>query len=319
MPEANPRLSIGLPVYNGENYLEETLSSILDQDFEDFELLISDNASTDLTGDICRRFAAQDTRIRYLRQDTNVGAAENYNIVFREASGDLFKWATHDDLLFPGFLRRCVDALDQDPGAVLAYPHFVPIDTSGNRGPVEDPRPELSSLDPAIRFKRVIWQEKIWRRNNTYPIFGVIRAEAIRKTRLHGGYTGSDRVFLAELALQGRFHEVPEALFGYRFHDQQSMALEGSGGLLGHAREGWFDPSRADVITFPAWRRSSEYATAVLRSPLRGSEKLRCLGVLGSWVVSGYWKRLVRDLAVAGWSAARRLLAKTAGLRQDHT
>lgn len=303
----DPRLSVGLPVYNGANYLREALDSILIQDYGDFEVVVSDNASSDGTRDICLDYAGRDQRIHYIRQETNVGAAENYNIVFRQARGELFKWATHDDVLFPGFFSRCVAALDEHPEAVLAYPRCVAIDSSGSPGVIEDPRPELTSLDPAIRFKRVIWRRSIWKRNNTIPMFGVIRSAAIARTRLHGRYTGEDRVFLAELALQGPFHEIPDALLGYRFHDEQSMALAGTQTGLSHSREGWFDPNREGAITFPAWRRHREYATAVIRAPLRKGEKVRCLSLLSSWAMTGDWQRLLRDVMVAGAAVVRRL------------
>src|ERR1700754_583434 len=95
---AAPRLSIGLPVYNSEDYLAESLEALLGQSFEDFELIISDNASTDGTADICRRYRGQDSRIRYIRQPRNIGGAPNHNFLVHEARGELFKWASHDDL-----------------------------------------------------------------------------------------------------------------------------------------------------------------------------------------------------------------------------
>jgi glycosyltransferase involved in cell wall biosynthesis len=116
-----PRVSIGLPVYNGENYLAETLDSILAQTFTDFEVIISDNASTDRTETICRQYAAQDRRIRYLRNTSNLGAAKNYNRVFELSQGEYFKWNGHDDPLAPVFLERCVAVLDRHPGVVLCF------------------------------------------------------------------------------------------------------------------------------------------------------------------------------------------------------
>jgi len=98
---AAPRLSIGLAVYNGENYLAESLDALLGQSYDDFELIISDNASTDGTADICRRYEKQDSRIRYIRQPLNIGLAPNHNFVFRQSRGELFKWASHDDLYAP--------------------------------------------------------------------------------------------------------------------------------------------------------------------------------------------------------------------------
>ena len=118
---AVPRLSIGLPVYNGENFLAESLEALLGQSFEDFELIISDNASTDETAAICRRYGQQDSRIRYVRQPRNVGCASNHNFLVGQARGELFKWASHDDLYARDLLERCVDALDEYPYVVLAH------------------------------------------------------------------------------------------------------------------------------------------------------------------------------------------------------
>src|ERR1700722_6330272 len=118
---AAPRLSIGLPVYNGENYLAETLDSLLGQSYENFELIISDNASTDGTAGICRSYMKQDSRIRYICQPRNIGLAPNHNFLVGEARGELFKWADHDDLCARDLLASCVDALDEYPDVVLAY------------------------------------------------------------------------------------------------------------------------------------------------------------------------------------------------------
>ena len=93
-----PRVSIGLPVYNGQEFLEETLHSILNQTFNDFELIICDNASTDRTAEICRSFAKRDRRIRYYRNEINLGAAKNFNGVFFLARGEYLKWSDNDDL-----------------------------------------------------------------------------------------------------------------------------------------------------------------------------------------------------------------------------
>jgi glycosyltransferase involved in cell wall biosynthesis len=125
-----PRLSVGLPVYNGEDYLAESLEALLGQTYEDFELIISDNASTDGTADICRRYAKQDSRIRYIRQPRNLGCNPNHNFVIQQARGELFKLASDDDLYARDLLKRCVDALDESPHLVLAHSWSATIDTS---------------------------------------------------------------------------------------------------------------------------------------------------------------------------------------------
>ncbi len=128
---AVPRLSVGLPVYNGDGFLAQSIEALLGQTYEDFELIISDNASTDGTADICRRYEKQDPRIRYYRQERNIGCAPNHNFVIQQARGELFKTASHDDLYARDLLRLCVDALDEHPQVVLAHSWSAVIDGSG--------------------------------------------------------------------------------------------------------------------------------------------------------------------------------------------
>lgn len=121
----HPRVSVGMPVYNGARYLPGAVEAFLAQTFEDFELIISDNASTDRTAEIAAGFAARDPRIRYFRQSKNIGGAANFAFVLSEARGDYFQWAAHDDLWRPFWLERAVDALDADPEIGFAFPSFA--------------------------------------------------------------------------------------------------------------------------------------------------------------------------------------------------
>src|SRR4051812_42293346 len=125
------RVCIGMPVYNGQRYVAAAIESIRAQTFADFELIISDNASTDATGEICRAFAAKDSRIIYNRLSSNVGAILNFERVYKLGGGQYYKWHAHDDLIEPAFLARCVEALDREPSAVLAYPKAKFIDSAG--------------------------------------------------------------------------------------------------------------------------------------------------------------------------------------------
>ena len=126
-----PRLTIGLPVYNGERYLAESIESLLGQSYTDFELIISDNASTDDTSRICERYAKQDSRIRYYRQPRNVGLAPNHNFCAEQARGEFFKWAAADDLYHRDLLLRCVEVLDERPEVVLVHSYTAMIDGDG--------------------------------------------------------------------------------------------------------------------------------------------------------------------------------------------
>lgn len=275
-------------MYNGENYLSETLDSLRAQTFWDIEIIISDNASTDATEDISRAAAAADGRIRYVRQPTNLGAAPNYNIVFELARGSLFKWAAHDDLCHADFVRRCVEALDNHPHAVGAFPLTDMIGPLGEPVAQSGARPGLERPEPSRRLEAVLAER------DTFPVFGVFRRQAVAATTGHGGYTGSDRILLAELVLTGQLVEVRERLFSFRYHPEQSIAMS-SGGLFDHRREAWFDSSRQGKFVFPYWRRLVGYAGAVKRAPITRGERVRCSRTVAKWAL-GSWKGLTLDL-----------------------
>jgi len=126
-----PTLSIGMPVFNGARYLQEAIESLLTQTFVDFELIISDNASTDPTREICLENARRDSRIRYVRQSHNVGGPRNWNFVAEEACGRYFKWASANDLHDRKFVERCLNLLDEDRQIVLCYADTMLIDEHG--------------------------------------------------------------------------------------------------------------------------------------------------------------------------------------------
>ena len=117
-----PRVTVGMPVRNGEPYLAEALDAILGQTLREIELVIADNASSDGTERLVRERARRDPRVRFIRSDVNLGAAANYNRVLALARSPYFKWAASDDLIAPTFLERALEALEGDPGAVLAFP-----------------------------------------------------------------------------------------------------------------------------------------------------------------------------------------------------
>lgn len=236
MPSRAPRVSIGVPVFNGEDYLAQALDSLLGQTWSDFEIIISDNASTDSTEEICRAYASHDPRIRYMRNATNVGAAKNFNQLVALAAGEYFKWAAHDDLCGPEFLQRCVDALDRDLSVVLSYPWSKAIDEDGVVVRDFEPMPKLGAKEAHERFFKCVCVS-----HPQNPVFGVVRTETLRETRLIGSYMSSDRVLLGEIVLLGRFHEVPEFLFFKRHHPQQHWRAHRNR----QSRQAWWDPANA--------------------------------------------------------------------------
>jgi glycosyltransferase involved in cell wall biosynthesis len=237
-PSPLPKLSIGLPVYNGEEFLPQALDCLLAQSFRDFEVIISDNASTDRTTQICRDYAARDGRIRYFRSELNLGALPNFNRTFELSAAPFFKWAAHDDLYDSTYLEGCMRLLAEDPTLVLAHSATAFIGDDGQPFPFDpdtgtyvDPRtgarrrPDSPTIGDspiaAERFRQVLALAR-WGSH----MFGVIRRPALRQTQLLPSFAGSDRAMLAELTLLGRFRCIPERLFFKRFHARASWALD---------------------------------------------------------------------------------------------
>jgi glycosyltransferase involved in cell wall biosynthesis len=274
--DAAPRLSIGLPVYNGESLLPAAIDALLGQSYRDFELIISDNASTDGTAEICRRYAEQDPRVRYIRQPRTIGMVANHNFLVGAARGEFFKWGSHDDLYARDYLLRCVDALDDHPEAALAHAWCVLIDDSG--APVQFfkyPAATASARAPE-RFRSMLFDGKgDW----TYAVF---RTSILRKTPLHGTYHGGDRTLITEFALHGTLHQVPEWMFFRRDHPNRHLSpREWSTG---------FDPARANRLRHPAIRLYGEFlwgfVSAVRRSALPPAEKRECYDHLARFLAS---------------------------------
>lgn len=219
-----PRVSIGVPVYNGERFLQRALDSLLAQTYTDFELVISDNASTDSTLLICEDYARRDDRVRVLRQNRNIGAPRNWNFVATQARGEYFKWATANDEVAPTMLERCVAELDRDPTAVLCQGVTCLIDeVSEKREPyaLDLALPEGS---PSERLRSLCQKLAL---NNGQS--GLIRTSALRRTHFDRPYPGGDFVLMAELALLGKFIVVPEVLLYRRMGPATfSRSLRGS-------------------------------------------------------------------------------------------
>jgi glycosyltransferase involved in cell wall biosynthesis len=285
---AVPRLSIGLPVYNGQNYLAESLDALLGQTYEDFELIISDNASTDGTADICHRYRKQDSRILYVRQQRNIGCAPNHNFVVGQARGELFKWASHDDLYARDLLKCCVDALDEYPNVVLAHSWMAMIDSSGSVTAAAEYPLATASLRAPERFRSMLFGS-MWGDD----LGGVIRTKILRRTALHNSYHYADRAIQAEIGLYGPFYQVPDWLYFRRDHPERAERACPTV----RTRCANMDPRRADRLRHPVVRLYAEYVlgyvAAIRRAPLSPADRRECYRHLGRWVAA-------RALPVAG-------------------
>jgi glycosyltransferase involved in cell wall biosynthesis len=213
MQSTKPKVSIGLAVYNGEKHLLGAINSLLAQEYQNFELLISDNASTDATAQICQTFARANSRIQYHRTETNIGAAKNFNRVFERSSGKYFMWAAHDDQWSPTYVTKCVDALEKNDDLVLCGTDINFIDESGEA--IEYPR-EFNRLDTCAMDSRQRVRT-LTARLDWFAIYSLIRKDGLRNTRLFAEVYGADVILLLELLLKGQSLILPERLFHYRF------------------------------------------------------------------------------------------------------
>jgi glycosyltransferase involved in cell wall biosynthesis len=297
-----PRVGIGLPVYQGERFLDAALRSIAEQTFEDFELLVLDNASTDRTEEIARGWADRDPRVRYERQPENVGAGPNFNDAFHRTRGELFKWAAHDDLLHPDFLAACVRGLDEDPRAILAYPRAEIVDEQGRLVESYDARLRTDAWHPPhLRFKDLLLS---WHR--CFEVFGVIRRSALERTALIRPYGGSDRTLLQELALLGPFHEIRHPLFRSRRHDLQSTTATRARVV---ERVHWFDTGTRGRIVLPTWDLVRDNLRVLRRSDAAAIDKARMALYVVEWS-RRHSKELARDLTRATRLAIGRLASR---------
>jgi glycosyltransferase involved in cell wall biosynthesis len=288
---AVPRLSIGLAVYNGEGYLGQSMEALLGQTYEDFELIISDNASTDSTAEICQGYARQDSRIRYFRQPRNIGAAPNHNFTIEQARGELFKTASHDDLYARDLIERCIAALDEYPEVVLAHSWSAVIDGSDNVVELVDYPVRTDAPRAPDRLRSMLFDG--WGDDEG----GVVRLDVLRRTALHGSYHFADRVFTAEIALHGPFRMVPDWLWFRREHPGQAGKKKSVRGRCAN-----LDPRRASRLRNPSARLYGEYiwayAAAIRRAPLSAAERQECFRHLARFVAG-------RTIPVAGRSLAR--------------
>jgi glycosyltransferase involved in cell wall biosynthesis len=263
------RVSIGIPVYNGGRFLAESLDSLLAQTYEEIEFVISDNGSTDETEEICRDHGKRDARIRYLRYDENHGASWNYRNVVHETSGSYFKWATHDDLLAPTYIERCVDVLDAAPASVaLVYPRTRLIDENGDV--IDDYEDNLDVRDPTphARLRRLVTNIVM-----SNASFGLIRRRVLDRSRLLDSFPSADYVMMAEFALLGELWEVPEFLFFRRVHPGMSRRAYKT------AREAaeWFNPGSGDRRKSREFSRLFvEHLRSIRALPLGSAERAQC-------------------------------------------
>lgn len=276
-----PRVSIAIPTYNCEKFIGQSIDSLLSQTFGDFELVISDNASTDGTEEICRRYAAADRRVRYVRRTDNIGGPGNFRYVFGLCTAEYHKWSTADDYWHPSFLQEAVAVLDRAPDVVLCYPRTQLISAEGEK--IEDygDNLELSDDSPRLRMR------ELYRRIGLCNAhLGLIRRNAMLKTRLIASHLASDVDFLGEMALLGKFRLLPDVRFYRRFHAASSSWARDDK----QYQTAYYAPSAKGISGVDTWRRFGYQFNMIGRSPLSISDKVALYSDVIRWM---RWNRSV--------------------------
>jgi glycosyltransferase involved in cell wall biosynthesis len=281
-----PLVSIGLPVFNAEHYLEQCVAAILAQTYRNFELVISDNASVDATESICRRYALSNPRVRYYRNPRNLGATFNFRQVVTFSSGKYFLWAAHDDIFAPEYVERCISVLENNPEIVLCYSKSVEIDEQGQSVDRNEQALAVDSARVRQRFRELIRMD-----HNCQTMFGVMRTAVLKRTSVHGDFPDSDRCMLAEVALHGKFFELSDHLFFHRSHALQMTQQFPTR----QERMARLNPDRRFLLVCPHFRQLREYLLAIHRSPLTWKDRSACYLEMLGWVRDNH-RRLWRDL-----------------------
>lgn len=290
-----PKVVVGLPVYNGERYLAAAIESHLGQSFGDFQLVISDNGSTDATADICSEYARKDGRVTHVRSDTNQGLLWNHRRVLDAISApeQYFRWAGADDILEPGLLQEMVTTLDTRPDVEAVVPNTKNIDADGRMIGAMDRVLDLQSDDVLDRARDILvadYQHVI--------AYGLLRASTLRSMRTQPNYPGWDPIFAWELVLRGKMAQTVEFALFRRLHAGSISRVK----TVGEMRT-WVEPTAKTGLGFPNWMWSYERMRTFMSSPLSPRNRLR-VGVLVARSTLWDRKALFRDVV----HAAKRTL-----------
>jgi glycosyltransferase involved in cell wall biosynthesis len=297
MAGSAPLVSLGVPVFNGENYLDVALASLAAQTHENLEIIVCDNASTDRTEEIARAHAAADKRFSYHRNAENIGAHPNYHKAFHLATGRFFKWAAHDDWIEPRFVEACVTALESRLDASIAMTDARQVDENDVEKSPKLRFTDISQPDPVARFKQVVWKERL-----NLPVFGLMPTAVLGRTNLLGSYPTSARVQIAELALLGPIVHVPETLFVHRNHPEGSLRAHNNA----YEIRSWYDTARTASSYLPHWEYLNALRKAADVAPLTPKQRRACQLEAMRWGTTRP-KALLQDFVVLAREQVRRV------------
>lgn len=223
-----PIVSVCIPVRNGARYIGLAIASVLDQSYRNFEVVIVDNCSTDNTASLIRELALSESRIRFYKNDRDLGLVGNLNTCLQHARGDYIKFVMADDMLMPDCLDTMISAFEGQPSAVMVVAGRQIVDESGNRMALR----RYSAKRSTVPGYKVI-QRCLFRGNYIGEPTAVMfrRCDAIRGFR-------DDLIQLTDLEMwfclleRGELVSLPETLCAIRHHGGQMTVQSIKSGAL---------------------------------------------------------------------------------------
>lgn len=271
-----PALSFGVPVRNGARFLPRLLASLEAQDFDDLEVVVCDNQSTDETKDIVESFAQRDPRFKYFRNETDIGQIENFNRVFERSTGRFFRWIGSDDWLEPSYARKVVEAFEAHPDAVGVSTLWRYVDDEGNAELMEYSGRRADSKHALHRMSRMLLFLQAYQEID--PIYSALRSSVLRESGMLPIGPWTDRVLCLELAILGPFAHVHEYLANRR------NAREPAKVRLARYHESIKEVERATKVRLaPRWTMYRDLAGVVRESDLGPAKR-----ALGTGMVVAY-------------------------------
>ena len=264
-----PLISIGMPIYNEGRFLNESLESLLGQSYPNLELVISNNASTDESADICADYAARHDNVHFFQFDENQGAVANFRKVLDQAQGEYFMWAAGHDVWHLDYVQRCYEAMQRWPESVVAFGSTNWIDINGNPHSRQSGWIDTRGMHLIARYMTVYW-------GNMNPVLGLIRTSALRECRFVET-TGVDLVILTQLALLGDFVHADNTTWSRREFREEAVYADK---LKRYQSENYgLDQSRLGSM-FPLARLPVELLRVVISSRISLPQKLLLLPLL---------------------------------------
>lgn len=295
----SPKVTIAIPVYNGELFIEQAIESVLNQSFDDWELIICDNASTDSTTSICEGFVKSESRIRYFRNDKNIGAAMNFNRTVELARGSYFRWLASDSSLDSKFIEECVSILDNDSSIASVSTGFASI-LSHDGSKLEEIYTNFNfNIESThVRIKSII--DRVIRIRGPLLVWAMMRTKLLSQTGLIRPFIGSDSVFILEYGLKGKIAFIDKPLSKIRRHqDSYSNIKDSNDGVEGVREARWFDPNSTGKTYFPHWRRLGEFFKVIVKSENSFTCKFRMVNYLIYPLGISWSNRLVKEIFFA--------------------